>query len=84
MVKIKSTMILDNRYIQNKTQSEIESDLNSIRKIDLKTINISELEKVLGEIILGHTRTPYVLKKIEGLIRARSHRNKKTYKNFCC
>lgn len=77
-------MILDNRYIQNKTLSGIKSDLDSIRQIDLQTIEISELENIIGEIILGHSRTPYHLKEIEGLIRARKNIGQRAYKNIKC
>lgn len=77
-------MIIDSKYIQSRTLQEIKSDLDYVRKIDLKTVEISHLENVIGEIILGHTRTPYKLKVVEGLIRARKNIGQKAYKNIKC
>lgn len=76
-------MILDSRYIHNKTLSEIKEVLNTILQMPLEITEITEIEDLLGKIILGHERTIYTL-NVPELIRVRKNIRKKKFKHITC
>ncbi|WP_317898924.1 hypothetical protein [Aurantibacillus circumpalustris] len=60
---------------------DLRERLNFVRSLPLETTSISDIQKLIGEVILGHSRTLYYL-DLEMLMRARKNRGKKTFRNI--
>ena len=77
-----SNLKSETKYIQNRSIAEIKKDIHSFEadSVKLKHQSITDIEKMLSKIILGHLRITYKLNP-EALVRGRPNKNSEIFSN---
>lgn len=64
----------NNNYFENRSESEIQRELDSFRQLDIENLTIDEIEETIGHLMRGHIRKVYILNP-SGLCRVRENIN---------